>query len=175
MFTQGQIFPREGDEVLKGNTGNSKTVRVTVVWHKVQTLPQERVAASLISRLPVVIPPYKKMMSSWDIHAPRKTHFETNANGFFSHKPQGTMCLVPGDGLEFSSMGLCCQPLSVRHQSEEISLTLSGFLSNNHSLGLKSVLSCLLSTSLYRYSESRDNCSQRIMWYATFNLTKKAF
>ena len=118
---------------------------------------------SLISRLSVVIPPYKKMVSSWDIHAPGKIHFETNANGFFSHKPQGATCLVSGDGLEFSSMGLCCQPLSVQHTSEEISLTLSGFLSNNHSLELKSVLSCLISTSLYSNSESTENCRQRIM------------
>lgn len=125
--------------------------------------PQERAAVSLVSRLSVVIPPYKKLVSSWDIHAPRKIHFETDANGSFSHKPQGATCLVPGDGLEFSSMGLCCQPLSAQHPSEEISLTLSGFLSNNHSLELKSVLSCLTSTSLYSNSESTENCTQRIM------------
>lgn len=64
MFTQAQNFPRDGDEVMKGNTENSKSVRVTVVWQQVQTLSQEHVAASLISRLSVVIPPYKKTVSS---------------------------------------------------------------------------------------------------------------
>lgn len=44
---------------------------------KVQTHLYKHVAVSLISRLPVVIPPYKEMVTSWNIHAPRKSHLET--------------------------------------------------------------------------------------------------
>ena len=28
-------------------------------------------------KMPVVIPPYKELVASWDIHAPINTHFET--------------------------------------------------------------------------------------------------
>ena len=88
----------------------------------------------------------------------------TDANGFSSYKAQGKTPHMPGDGLEYSSMGLRCQPISIQPQSEEISLALSRFLSNNHSLELKSVLSRFISTSLHSNIEQRINCMQRIIF-----------
>lgn len=96
IFTLAQIFSRDREQVVKHHTKERFQRQSRPQWSlmKVQTPLYKHVAISLISRLPVVIPPYKEMVTSWNIHVLRKSHFETQTQMYSLPIKPKVKCLL---------------------------------------------------------------------------------